>query len=636
MKSKTSGSTLVAVLITVTVVSTLLGVVTNVTRFQTRNSSRSIVRSQAVAYGDAILESLYDQWRLAMVNASNATDRTSGLTNTALAATLTLPTTTQLPAPTGITLASWSVTSANPLMGTPVATDGRPDPEQGSNSRLRVRIYYKATVTVNYTGFGASDTVTVERAFIRGGRNVFDNFFFGTEPEIEFPPGPPMYVDGKVYLAGNLYTATDSLHFLSDVSYLGAQTLDYRSNDPHKTSATIDDNGLADNWSPDNPPRKGVEQKLFDTRADQLDPKFMNDINSDDVDSDSNLNNDGYHEILEEPTGAATDPLQLDPSTSERLSKNADYRIYVDASNNVTIYKGASTSALSITNPEYVAIKGTLTTNTALKDVREADNIRVVTMDVGALKTAVDAGKVLDSVGGSTGTGGDGLLIHFTDTSFGTSVSTVVKNSSTGATTAVTSTKKRGLKLTNGAALPSAGLTVATPNIIYVQGDYNTGKTSTSQPPSNTPSSYTPPADKPSPVVSGYNRAPAAVAGDAVNILSNAWNDANSLLAQSSRVASNTTINTAIIAGNVPTTSASYSGGIENFSRFHEDWSNRYLTIYGTLAQLFNSEQAKGTWNLADYTPPGRRWYYDTKLQDSNPPGFRIARVYERGRWTTR
>ena len=86
----------------------------------------------------------------------------------------------------------------------------------------------------------------------------------------------------------------------------------------------------------------------------------------------------------------------------------------------------------------------------------------------------------------------------------------------------------------------------------------------------------------------------------------------------------------------MPTTSASYSGGIENFSRFHEDWTNKYITIYGTLAQLFNSEQAKGTWSLADYSAPNRRWYYDTKLQDNNPPGFRIARVYERGRWTTR
>jgi len=60
----------------------------------------------------------------------------------------------------------------------------------------------------------------------------------------------------------------------------------------------------------------------------------------------------------------------------------------------------------------------------------------------------------------------------------------------------------------------------------------------------------------------------------------------------SSRVASSTTVNTAIVAGNVPTTSSSYSGGIENFTRFHEDWGSAYFTIYGALALLFDSEQA--------------------------------------------
>ena len=102
------------------------------------------------------------------------------------------------------------------------------------------------------------------------------------------------------------------------------------------------------------------------------------------------------------------------------------------------------------------------------------------------------------------------------------------------------------------------------------------------------------------------------------------------------RVASNTTVNTAIIAGSVPSKDGAYSGGIENFVRFHENWSGKYFTIYGTLALLYNSQQAKGLWGDADYNPPNRRWYYDTKFQDANPPGFQVARVYERGRWTRR
>ena len=93
-----------------------------------------------------------------------------------------------------------------------------------------------------------------------------------------------------------------------------------------------------------------------------------------------------------------------------------------------------------------------------------------------------------------------------------------------------------------------------------------------------------------------------------MNILSNSWNDANSLQGLSSRVATSTTVNTAIVAGSVPTTTASYSGGIENFTRFLEDWSSAYFTIYGALAKLSDSEQATQPWANASYNPPNRRW----------------------------
>src|SRR5438477_4381098 len=54
----------------------------------------------------------------------------------------------------------------------------------------------------------------------------------------------------------------------------------------------------------------------------------------------------------------------------------------------------------------------------------------------------------------------------------------------------------------------------------------------------------------------------------------------------SSRIASNTTVNAAIISGIVPTAAAggdgSYSGGAENFPRFLENWSNATLIYYGS------------------------------------------------------
>ena len=622
-----SGSGLLIVLFFLVLTSLTIGIIFSVTNSHVVASRRTVNRAIAAAYADGVIESLFDQWRQALSTVSNATDRANGMTNTALAAALSPPNSTALPLPAGVTLTSWSVTARTPLLAPTTDPAGRPTLENGTPSSQRVRIYYLASATVQYRGANAPATATVQRYFVRAGRNIFDNFFFGTQSNVEFHPGPDMYVDGTVYVGGNLYTAQNSIHFLNDVTFTGAQILNYRPTDSRygNTAPTI--TGAPTNWSSSNPPHVGVQQKLLDAPITSLDPNFVDDSIANDTDSDGNPNNNGYHEIIEQVTDKTkADPLQLDAVDSERLSNNADYRIEVDINNKLTVYSGASTTALATTSSEYKAISGAITLNTALADNREGDNARLITVDVSKINTAATAGKIIDSVGNS-----DGFLLYINDTSVGSSVKTNVVDSATGTKTAVTSSRLRAVKLINGATLPSAGLTIATPNPVYIQGDYNTGTTSSTQPASNTATSYTPPADTPSPVVGTYTRAPSAVAGDAVNILSNNWNDANSLQGLSSRTASSTTVNTAIVAGNVPTTTSSYSGGIENFTRFHEDWGSAYFTIYGSLALLYDSEQATQPWANASYNPPSRRWYYDTLLQNNNPPGFQVASVYVRG-----
>ena len=104
---------------------------------------------------------------------------------------------------------------------------------------------------------------------------------------------------------------------------------------------------------------------------------------------------------------------------------------------------------------------------------------------------------------------------------------------------------------------------------------------------------------------------------DAVTVLSNNWQDKNSALALSSRIASNTTVNAQIITGNVPTTSSAYSGGGENLLRLLEDWTGKYFTFSGSLSQYYHSKVATGTWGKANvYIEPtpsagigGRFWY---------------------------
>jgi hypothetical protein len=128
------------------------------------------------------------------------------------------------------------------------------------------------------------------------------------------------------------------------------------------------------------------------------------------------------------------------------------------------------------------------------------------------------------------------------------------------------------------------------------------------------------------------------VVGDAVNILSNNWNDAKSVNGLGDRVASNTTVNTAIVAGNVPSKAGGpYSGGIENFVRFHEKWDNKYFTVLGSFALLFNSARSRpalgsGRQLLCTESPMVLR----SRPRRKNPPGFNVARYYERGRWMLR
>ena len=90
------------------------------------------------------------------------------------------------------------------------------------------------------------------------------------------------------------------------------------------------------------------------------------------------------------------------------------------------------------------------------------------------------------------------------------------------------------------------------------------------------------------------NDYPCALFADAINILSSSWSDANSAKAISSRVASSTTVNAAFYSGIVPTVTGKYSGGVENFPRFLEDWSNKTLTYCGSMVVMFNSQIATG------------------------------------------
>jgi hypothetical protein len=178
-----------------------------------------------------------------------------------------------------------------------------------------------------------------------------------------------------------------------------------------------------------------------------------------------------------------------------------------------------------------------------------------------------------------------------------------------------------GVRLVNGETLLPQGLTVATPLPIYVRGHYNS-----------------PPATRGSLDTTGT--LPAALIGDAITILSPNWQDPRSALALDMRVASDTTVNAAFLAGIVQTTSGNYSGGVENFPRFLEDWSGKTFTYSGSMVVMYDSVYATGQWrgtgeDIGIYNPPIRNWSFDTNFRDPNklPPGTPSLKALIRARW---
>ena len=169
--------------------------------------------------------------------------------------------------------------------------------------------------------------------------------------------------------------------------------------------------------------------------------------------------------------------------------------------------------------------------------------------------------------------------------------------------TDATTAKPNGIRLTNGSELLGA-LTVVSENSVYVHGDYNS-----------------------------VNKQGASVISDAVQLLSNAWDDSKTK--GTLPKATSTEYHFAMITGDVPTPDGggNYSGGFENLPRMHENWSGQTAKIRGAFSRLFDSQFATAPWSYGGdvYGAPIRDWRYDEDLLDpANLPPFTPNAVYVR------
>jgi hypothetical protein len=405
--------------------------------------------------------------------------------------------------------------------------------------------------------------------------------------DLEILPGPTMTLAGPVHANGDLYLGShNSLSILGQVTTAGSL---YHG---RKNEDTCMDGGVAviDPEDLSSIPACGAGRIL-------LEP--------DDVVPWNNMIQMGIEELTVPP------PEALDPTPGQIYWDKAEIRIMLDLH--------GATPEIEVRNPDGTTNAGhTLALGTCgaashsntFFNNREGGKIEMLDVNARALLDCLHQGDLLP-VGQDIDETSEGGLVWYLGVD-GPASNTV---------------NHYGVRVRNGGELKSTvadapairGLTVVTNQAVYVQGDYNK-----------------------------VNKKPASFLADSMNVLSNAWNDANSELALGSRVASDTTLHAAILAGtdttggpggegeggqDNPASGGLYNGGLENYPRFHEKWNGKKLTYLGSFVSLNQPQHVDGTWvyGAPQYEAPIRDWGYDTDFnQAENLPPLAPRFVYLR------
>jgi hypothetical protein len=622
---KTSASSLVVVLLTIATLGVIVGITLDFSTNINRLVQRTLTMQTAVAAADATIEQQFTNWR-AICRASPSTPLA-----TSSFSSIPLPTSSQLNLPSKTNFAkagayadlsdeydsSYSVSNIKVI-----AVDGTlqalgsastaPPPavgmsQTGAVNTTSASYNYLASADVTLPTLKGNIVAKVRRVFSKQQISPWNWAIFYVDP-LEIHPGAPMTVTGWVNTNANLYTAHGyNLTFADKVTYASDWFINFMPGDGQHNGET--------------PVAPTFPNNLPPVRDTALQPFGMDSTAIFDT-SDSNPNNDSYLELVQPPVAGNTDPfagqrywdqasiiikIQDNPSSSAAGYDGVaghDLVTFYTVTNQQT---GATQQITSGSLYNMFTASGAITTNQNIQDNRETATIRLATLDVSKLVTTVSSGNP-----------------NYTSSSFSNPIIYIYDSSAT-------SSNRRAIRIKGGTKIPTSGLTIASNNAIYIQGDYNTG----GSPPSDSTSNNDPTI----PQVSGYTRAPCSVIGDAINLLSGAWNDANSSSGTSSRVATNTTFNTAILSGIVPTAApggdGAYSGGAENFPRFLEDWSHSTITYYGSMVELYKSQQSIGEWGKANvYVPPTRHWYFDSNFKVRPPPGTLMVYSYSKGQWS--
>ncbi|MDZ4816389.1 MAG: hypothetical protein SGI71_09010 [Verrucomicrobiota bacterium] len=443
--------------------------------------------------------------------------------------------------------------------------------------------------------------------------------------DLELYNGPNMIIDGKVHSNGKLYfwgKSTGSVVYGLLTNY----------------GAVSHVNGLFLTASLDSSNTSGSNKNTYLGGQ-----PFATSKETPPGDFEINTNNPntsgGARELIERPDAGYGD----EQVGAERMYNKAGLKVIVNSTGGVE-YRDLNNVIISNAAVNYPVLTNVFLPGKKMSDFRWNDDVNNPSAAISNVTTIdIDVGKLAAAANSNGIPGFNGIV--YACYSDGSPVT------------------KRGVRLINGASIPTQGLTVVTENPMYVVGDYNTGGTAQNVPSnvSNTGATF----------LSGASTKPSSsLMGDAITVVSSNWfaNNYNTNITHINKTvtgdygiftrnAKATTINAAMIAGIVQsktvfTNSVSsnwYSGGAHNYIRLLEDWSNEtsanvnntLLTVNGSMVNLFYSQQATTRFIANEvkydyYHPPRRRWMYDTNFNDfaKLPPGTPLTRSIKKSQWS--
>lgn len=405
---------------------------------------------------------------------------------------------------------------------------------------------------------------------------------------MEICPGANMTVNGKTHVNGQIWadpgtslTFNDTVETTaSNIIYSRNTNDDSQANTANPTVIYLNPNGSA------NTPSLSADSLTMPLGTNLASPADILDLSPAGVDPYSAVGQEYLYN-------------QADIIVSN--SSSGQFSVYYQNSNSTPQLQLIPAITNIIISSHTTNVYYSFLTNVSFYDYRESDTVQAVQLSVTNFGIWVT---------NNSSTNG-GLQYNNQNTSGSSSKGHAINSVYIYNSVPLTSSQLPAVRVAYGSVLPTQGLTVVTPQPIYVLGNYNASGSSLNN------------------GTNVVNTAPAALIGDAVTVLSTSWQDSyTSGTGISSRNAGNTTVNVATFEGIVESTNISgtkyYSGGVENFLRLLENWTGDTLTYNGSIVAMFDSRYATNHWQTPGnyYNVPTRAWGFDLNFlqQTKQPP----------------